>query len=226
MERRERANDAQESLRVTLEGWQSQLWTALPGILQSFDAAKITAVVQPAYKAKRRMPDGSVVDFDLPLLLDCPVVFPSGGGCTLTFPLKINDEVLVVLASRCIDAWWQQGGPQPALDMRMHDLSDGFVLPGVFSQPRVIPSISIAAAHFRSNSGETFVSIDPAGEVMTMTSPNEIVVNAPGIRVNGYVHSTDEIVAKIDADNIHVTTHIHSGVTPGGGSTAQPVDGT
>ena len=78
-------------LAVAFNGLQSKLWTALPGIIQSFDAAAMTCTVQPAIQALVRDEVGSLASVDLPLLLDCPVQFPAGGGCTLTFPVKPND---------------------------------------------------------------------------------------------------------------------------------------
>ena len=58
----------------------SGLWTALPGIVQGFDPVAMTCQVQPAIQGKVRSEDGSIVLVNLPMLLDCPVVFPRGGG--------------------------------------------------------------------------------------------------------------------------------------------------
>lgn len=85
----------------------TQVWTALPGIIQTFDAGALTCEVQPAIKGRVTQEDGSIQLVNMPLLLDCPVVFPHGGGCSLTFPIKAGDECLVVFASRGIDYWWQ-----------------------------------------------------------------------------------------------------------------------
>lgn len=161
---------------------QAGIWTALPGIVQSFDATAMTCVVQPAIQAVVFGPDGTARDVSLPLLLDCPVMFPGGGGCTLTFPVQAGDECLVVFASRCIDAWWYAGGVQPQAEMRMHDLSDGFALVGVRSQPRVLSGISTTAAQLRTDDGSTFVEVGP-GEC-TVTAPDKITLNAPTVTIN------------------------------------------
>lgn len=172
MDRRERYSDPEEMLRVSLEGMQGKLWTALPGIIDSFDAAAHTCKVQPAISGKRRKPNGDIEAIQLPLLLDCPVVFPGGGGCTLTFPIKPGDECLVVFASRCIDSWWQLGGVQGQAEFRMHDLSDGFVIPGGRSQPRKF-DVSESAAQLRSDDGQAFVEINPESHnVKTQTVAN------------------------------------------------------
>src|SRR6187431_703340 len=107
LDRRERAGDFTEAMLTTQDGMQARLWTCVPGIIQSFDPAKRTCVVQPAIKALVQAPDGTESWVALPLLVDCPVQFPGGGDVVLTFPLKTGDECLVVFASRCIDSWWQ-----------------------------------------------------------------------------------------------------------------------
>ena len=63
-------------------GREAMLWTALPGIILSFDAAALTCEVQPAIQGKKRDEDGSITLVNLPILLDCPVVFPHAGGCS------------------------------------------------------------------------------------------------------------------------------------------------
>lgn len=62
-------------------------------------------------------------------------MMPRGGGFALTFPVAAGDECLVVFADACIDSWWQSGGVQNQAEKRRHDLSDGIVIPGLWSQP-------------------------------------------------------------------------------------------
>jgi hypothetical protein len=184
----ERVNDNQEALRFALEGHQAQIWTALPGIIQSFDADAIICVVQPAIQAQVSAPNGSTQWVNLPLLLDCPVVFPRGGGCTLTFPIAEGDECLVVFASRCIDAWYTSGGVQTQAEFRMHDLSDGFVLPGPFSQAQKISAISTSTAQLRSNDGSTYVELDPNGKVVNVVAPGGMTLTTPVVTITGVIN--------------------------------------
>jgi hypothetical protein len=175
----ERVNDSQEALRLALDGHQAQVWTALPGIIESFDAIAVTCVVQPAIKAEVRAPDGSTQWVALPLLLDCPVVFPRGGGCTLTFPIAQDDECLVVFSSRCIDAWYSAGGVQVQSEFRMHDLSDGFALPGPFSQATKISGISTSSVQLRSNDASTYFDLNPTTQKIKIVAPGGFEVDAP-----------------------------------------------
>lgn len=152
-------------MRLVLEGRQSKIWTALPGIVQSVDLAAMTCEVQPAIQGSIEDENGDVTFVNLPLLVDVPIVFPSAGGFTITLPLEKNDEVLVVFSCRCIDAWWQSGGVNRAVELRMHDLSDGFAIPGPQSQPNVFSGISSTDLEIRNRAGNTLLSITANGKI-------------------------------------------------------------
>jgi phage baseplate assembly protein gpV len=107
-------------------------------------------------------------------------VFPSGGGCTLTFPLQPGDECLVVFASRCIDGWWQSGGSQLPMEPRMHDLSDGFAIPGPRSKARPLPNVSTSAVQLRSDDGQAYVQLNPGTHEVDTVTPGKVTVQAGG----------------------------------------------
>lgn len=194
---RERFTDPEEMLRVLFDGIARELWVATPGIIQSFDADAITAVVQPAIKAMVQDSAGRWVAQELPLLPDVPVYFPGGGGATLTFPVKQGDECLVVFADRCIDGWWQSGGTQLPIVPRAHDLSDGMCFVGFRSKARKLEAISTSAVELRADDSLTKIALDPIEKKIDILAPNGLFIN--GKRVDD--------------------THTHSGVAPGGGST-------
>ncbi|HHT4682618.1 Gp138 family membrane-puncturing spike protein [Klebsiella pneumoniae] len=157
----------------------SAMRVSMPGIIQSFDPDAVTAVVQPAIKGAEQDESGAELSVNLPLLVDVPVVFPRGGGCTLTFPVKAGDECLVIFADRCIDFWWQSGGIQEPVDGRMHDLSDAFCIVGPQSQAKKISGISTTAAQFRSDDGSTYFELDPSTKKIKIVAPGGLDVIAP-----------------------------------------------
>jgi phage baseplate assembly protein gpV len=243
--------DQNQEQAQALTGLQSRMWTAIPGIVQSFDPVAMTCEVQPAIQGKRRDEDGSIQLVNLPLLLDCPVFFPHAGGCSLTFPVKAGDECLVVFSCRAIDLWWQSGGVQPPVEVRMHDLSDGFCLVGVYSQPNVIPSVSTDAVQLRSDDGQAFVEINPSSHDIAIKTPSDInvecdelsiqcdkmlinastefTVNAPQINLNGAIsgggsgNANASFSGDVIAQNVSLVHHVHSGVQSGSNNTGQPV---
>lgn len=250
MDRRERINDLTEAVRAAIGGDRAGLWTALPGIVQSYDPAAMTVSVQPAIRAVVEDEVGRSAPVTLPLLVDVPVCFPGGGGFTLTFPIRAGDECLVVFAARCIDGWWQSGGVQPQAEPRMHDLSDGLAVFGPRSQPRVLAPLAHAQdVQLRADDGLSHVAITPGGAIhakasssITLEAP-EVVIQAPAIRLDGVtieligalnltgvggapaeavVNGTLQAAQDVQAAGVSLTGHVHGGVTPGGGTTGVP----
>ena len=196
MDRRERADDPVEAQRAALDGKQAEIWTALPGIVESFDPVAMTVSVQPAVKGQVQDESGGAAAVNMPLLVDVPVVFPCGGGFTLTYPIKKGDECLVIFASRCIDGWWQSGGIGGTPDERMHDLSDGIAIVGPRSQARKLaPAVDADNVQLRTDDGQAHITmmpdytirsqnpaarveLTPAGEVMA-EGDSKITLRAP-----------------------------------------------
>lgn len=226
MDPRERWQDPQEAQRAAMGGHQATVWTALPGIIVTFDKTKMTATVQPAIQGMVRGKDRKLTFENLPVLPDVPVVFPHAGGYTLTFPVKAGDEGLLVVSSRCIDAWWQSGGVQKPMESRMHDLSDCMLILGPMSQAKKIDNVSDTTVQLRSDDGTLFVEVDKPNGTVKLKSPTKIVLDSPLVELTGEMKAVGEITAKKDADNIKVTTHKHAGVQTGAGQTGEPVDGT
>ena len=207
MDRSERLNDPVEAQRLAQEGQQAQLWTALPGIVQSFDPVAMTVSVQPAVMGSVRGERGHVQNQAMPLLVDVPVVFPCGGGFSLTYPIKPGDEALVVFSSRCIDGWWQGGQAVPPPDSRMHDLSDGLAIVGPRSQAgRLNPPVDPENVQLRTDDGKASLTItpdmtldmrneqaslviSPAGEIMLEASAG-LTIKAPQVTIEGNLTTT------------------------------------
>jgi len=219
MERTELLNDNEEAMREILEGHQVGLWTALPGIVQSVDLTAMTCEVQPSLQAVVTNLNGVDSVVNLPLLVDVPIVFPSAGGFTITLPIAAGDEVLVVFSARCIDAWWQSGGVQQAMEARMHDLSDGFAIPGPRSLPRKVPAISSTALQIRNDAGTTYLELSADGKVKIVT-PSEIDITGD-INVTGTIHATGDVLA----GSVSLKNHEHPFTvpsTPFSGETGAP----
>lgn len=214
MDRAERLDDPEESLRMALEGTLARLWTAGPGIVHDVDLEKQTCSVQLAIQGETTGADGTVQRVALPMLVDVPLVFPRAGGFAVTFPVKSGDEVLVVFGARCIDAWYQSGGVQPAAEARMHDLSDGFAIPGPTSQPRKLTNVSATDLQMRNEAGDAYVGLTPAGGLVLKGASLTVDIDgAAQINATSLTHNAKNI-----GDN-----HAHGGIEPGGGTTSGPV---
>ena len=211
MDRNSILNDSETAMRYALSNLQSQIWTAFPAIVQSVDLTAMTLVATPAIKGVATNSSGQQSYQIMPQLVDVPICFPSAGGFSLTLPIAKGDEVLIVISSRCMDAWWQSGGIQQPIELRMHDLSDGFAIPGPRSQPRVVTGISSANARLVNDTGTVYLEITPLGAI-NMVAPT-------GVSITGNV----VISGTLEIDGIPFATHVHSGVTSGGSNTGPPV---
>ena len=246
MDQKERSADDTAALKTALAGWQRGIWTALPAIVQNYNAADNTISAQPSVRAvllKQDPKTGAQTpqSVNLPLLVKVPVVFPAGGSFVLTFPIAAGDEVLVVFASRCIDGWWQSGGVQNQIEYRAHDLSDGIAIPGLTSIPRVPGGISGGSAQLRSRDGAAYLEV-ASGHVLNIVAPGGLNVTGntiitgnlsvsgtisagAGLNVTGDITCTGNFVAGYGgSSSVNMRTHTHS--DPQGGLTGPPTPGS
>ncbi|MHB6986771.1 Gp138 family membrane-puncturing spike protein [Klebsiella michiganensis] len=230
-----------------LKGAKQSIRVSMPGVIKSFDPETVTCVVEVSiYIPKPESAEGKSIDrlaqdnVFYPLILDAPVIFPRGGGCTLTFPISAGDECLVIFADRCIDFWWQNGGVQNGSRGRMHDYSDAFVIPGPQSQAKKISGISTTAAQLRTDDGTAFIELSAGGDI-TATTTGNATINAPEIVLNGNVTINGNlsqgmgdgggtatmrgpvtVTNDVTAGGKSLMTHKHGGVEHGNDSTGAP----
>lgn len=230
----ERLNDPEEAIRSAIAGALTDVMTSFPVEIISFDPQTNTAdakiLSQVRVQQNRATPSGdtrSATDQqknrenivnewnDYPPLVRCPVVFITGGGCTVLAPPQAGDECLAIFAQKSIDDWWQFGGNPRRRDLRHHDLADAFILAGVRSRPNAVQNINPNAFEIRSKDGSMYLRIDQNG----------ITINAPTITLNGQVVGNQgaQFQNDVTAGGKSAMHHLHSGVQSGGANTGPPV---
>jgi Phage protein Gp138 N-terminal domain len=190
MDPRERIESLDTAILTAIKGDRTELWTALPAFVVSYDAAKQTISAQPTILLQASDQYNNTFSVKMPIIPDIPVCFPNGGGFSLTFPIKASsdpsqaDECLLIFASRCIDGWFAYSGTQNQVEPRMHDLSDGFAIIGPRSLPKTqavaVPDTS--GVQLRKDDGTSYVQIDATGDIELHTSQPGINVS---IKANG-----------------------------------------
>jgi hypothetical protein len=159
------------------------------------------------------------VDFDYPQVVDVPIQFPSGGGWSITFPLKPGDEGTVEFQSRCIDKWWlppngaTPGAPQPQAEVRFHDWNDAIFKPGARSKPRWLQGVSSDNVQLRSDDGKSYIELTSAGGgAANFVFPGGVTINAPTVHVVGGALQVDQDV-KAGADVVAGSSTSSVGLT-------------
>lgn len=204
----------------------STLRVCVPGEVVSFDGTKRTAVVKVLLK--RSLPNGTLVDYKQ--LLDVPVITYQGGGGFLQFPIAAGDQGLVIFADRNIGSWFQNGDNSPMPDLRAHNISDGFFLPGInaltdgtlpdYPTDRVVLGymgskfeVTAAGWNFVGDGG---AEIDLAGEIVTiknntttlLTLMNGLIGVIEALQVNGPIPLTAASIAALEAYKLTLATLI------------------
>ena len=112
-----------EELNALKKEILSSLHCALPGIVESYDAATQTASVRPALRTRV----GNEV-VQLPLLTEVPVFIP--GSERSNWTVSAGDFCLLIFSDRSIDGWFETGSDALPPSGRQHDLSDAFAFVG------------------------------------------------------------------------------------------------
>ncbi len=230
MDQQERIDSKLLAFKSQLDGRQAAIWTALPCIVVDYDATRQTCTLQAAIQSNvQNIQTGKVVPTTLPVFPDVPVQFVSGGGWTITTPLKAGDEGIGIFSSRCIDSWWQSGGVQKQAELRMHDLSDCMFVPGIRSQPHKLSNVSTDQLEIRNDAGTAKLATTETGfkvtgtfevdGVTTITNNLQLggqILSQTGAQYPGNMHVGGTITGDTDvvAGGISGKSHIHP--APGG----------
>lgn len=205
------AGDEYSDRQAQIDNKLMDVHTALPAIIISFDPEKRTVSAQPAIQRVFSEGEGKAGADNLPPCVDVPVVFPTGGGYEITFPINKGDECLLMFAERCIDSWFETGQPSEPADFRQHDLSDAFAIVGVRSLANIQP-VWTEGVELHGNGNhvridDSSVELGAGGATLKLT--------ASGLNCSVPITAPNVITNKMD-----VNTHVHGGVESGGSSTS------
>lgn len=144
-----------------------EVHTCLPAVVTRFDADN--QLIDCQITIKRKMSGEQVL---LPLLVNVPVRYPKSTSFSITFPLEVNDHVMLIFCERSIDTWLTHGDIQDPFDVRKFELSDAFAIPAMYPQPDVIPDFNASNLEIKTNSGDTAISIFNTEGIRIKTTAN------------------------------------------------------
>lgn len=118
--------DVVANLESLISSQQSEMHTAIPATVLSFDKKTGRATVQP--KGKLKVDDETYMNY--PQLNDVPVVFPYCSALTagVAFPLQIGDSCLLIFCEQALDTWLGSGDTSSELQ---YSLTNAIAIPGL-----------------------------------------------------------------------------------------------
>jgi hypothetical protein len=136
---------------VALQG----VWTALPGVVQSYNAGRQTANIQVGVKNVSVAEGGEDLVEAIAVLNAVPVLHVGGAGFRAVFPPAPGDTALVVFCSRSIARWLLQGGVVDPGTAHHHDLSDGVAIVGLRTRKTALTNAPADHASIGHDAGAT-----------------------------------------------------------------------
>jgi hypothetical protein len=192
------------------------LHTAIPGIVETFDPVTQLATVQPAIRRifiTRDAGNETLIPSDLPILINVPVVFPRGGGFSLTFPVVKGDECLLVFCERSMDNWHETGEVKVPGARRFHSLSDATALVGLSSLPNKIPNYDDTNLQLKRDDNSVVFTMLTDGTA-ELKADTRVTVDVPNAEFTGNVLVKGNLT-------VEGSTLLSSTVTSGGTNISQ-----
>lgn len=247
-------------IKGNLNDLTANMFTCIPCvIIRVYESLNTQMVdVQPVINKKGK--NGS--DTQSPPILAVPVVFPSSKTSAFTFPINVGDTVMCVFSQRGLDSFKSGNGTfSSPTDYRKFDKRDAIAVPGLFPFSEAINNPSkhtlphstqdAVMVHNIGTGNEVEVRLKKDGKVQ-ITSPVEVIVNAPKTTVNsdytivnsssgtfniaqsewnGNITFNGNIVQEgnltvwgmFSLDDVNMNAHVHSGVQTGPSNSGPPV---
>lgn len=223
--------DITELLNIIISNKIAEMHICMPAKVISYDFATRKASVQPSLNQKYS--DDEILV--LPVIHNVPVMQPASGGASVNFPVKPDDNVLLIFSERSLEQWLQDGKQSTPDDPRQNNLTDAVAHIGL--NPFNVPSAA-------ENNDDLLIAYDgskirfkPSGVVEAEASQIDLIadnvnITSPDVNIDA---TNVTVTGKLTAANLEATsqmksatalignkdfaTHTHSGVTVGGGIT-------
>ena len=185
--------------------------TCMPGIIDSFDASTQTATVLPAIQRLPKKAEDTPAN--IPPVVQVPVIFPSAGGYSITFPVAHGDEVLLIFSERALDSWQQAGGIRPPASLRHHDYTDAVAIIGLHSNPKALSSYATDGLEIRNDAGTTKIKLTSTAVAVDISPSGGATFNADGsvvFRNGATITALGGFVNGPGAGPVTLQSHLHN----------------
>jgi hypothetical protein len=196
-----------ELWRRVLDARMSDVHTAMPGEVISFDASLQTIEVQPMIKNVIVGEEGEQEE-SYPRLYNVPVVYPRTSAIVVAFPLKAGDIVTLIFNEWPIDAFREKGKETHPIDLERHGFGGAIALPGG-PYPRVNPISETVDAMLVGYDGGALVKVKSDGTIeagSTAGSKQFVALDTKTkTEISALRNTVDALITAYNA-HIHVTT--------------------
>lgn len=171
---------------------------------------RVDATINYSKTYYRQQADGSYtpVTKNYPILVDCPFLSLSGGNASLTFPITVGDQALILFNDRDMDNWIAGNLSGPVATNRLHSFSDGLALVGL----NKITNYSSTYARFRDSGGGAEVSLKIGAGLIKLANNSTTLKTL-----------LNELITNIKA-LVSATAAITVTVPPGPGTSSPPLN--
>ena len=193
-------NEFKDAIKKWIQKGAENVHVSMIGKIESYDTGTNRASITPV--GSFTAPDWQEIPY--PTIHNVPLQYPCGNGgkSGCTFPVKPGDTCIIIFADHQIENFLSG---EKSDDMRNHSMNDAYAIPTLFSDS--VPTL-------KSNPND--VCLFNNGSLVVLNSSSMTINLADGTSVS--IGGGDLVV-----NGISVVHHVHSGVTPGGGNTGEPV---
>lgn len=178
--------------------------TAIPGQVESYDPATQTVVVK--LQIKRVLPklDGTTATEDLPLMQNVPVMFPRSAEYFLSFPIAAQDYGLVIFTEQSLDQWRSKGTNSDPRDVERHGLSGAIFVPGLVPNALALPEAEISG-----EGGSDAVLGKVGGPHLRIKGSTVEATSGGGIYADDFVAMAGLVKSEMDSIRSWANGHVH-----------------
>jgi hypothetical protein len=183
---------------------------ALPGKVTRVDSAKGLVDVKPLLQGWILNDKNQRVPVSHPVVPGVPVVWSGGGGFRATFPVAVNDTVLLIFADRSMDRWKSLDGEVDPQSFNSHGLADAIAIPGLRSFANPLLSNPTDRATFGRDSGTSRIEV-LNGEIDLGVGASDFAMKA-----NAFMTAMDTLLTSIAAAMSTIAIAAPAGGAPAG----------
>lgn len=208
--------------------------TGMPAIVVSVAEYGDKQFVDVKPALSRVLETGQVISNDEITIYDVPVIWPSGGGAMLSFPLKVGDTVWLSFSQRNLEDWLYSDGTQEVIpgDSRHFSMTDAVAFPCLYT---ALSNLNPSTESVELKWNNTLISMKPSGEVSTSNASGSYTLKSDGnidlkpastvtvignVEVQGTIHATQNISSDTDVLSAGISgknhNHIGSPTAPSG----------